>query len=91
MLWRVSSKHRIRALLEIERNDRTISGELTIDDTPPMEFYGWLELMDALDGASRGTALPAELGNRIDAEATCERGEPPRRSVVDSRTDTVRG
>jgi hypothetical protein len=77
------SKQQVRALVEIEQNHRTISGQLTINDAPATEFYGWLELIDALERAA-GPTVCAEPGTRIEAEATWDRDERPTRSVTKS-------
>jgi hypothetical protein len=48
----VSSAERIRAVIEIERGERTISGQVAINDTPATGFFGWLELIDLLERAA---------------------------------------
>jgi hypothetical protein len=70
----VESAGRIRVVLDIERDERTISGELAVEGTPSKAFFGWLELIDWLERAAdqRGPnsrAVPTEthpkdLGSR---------------------------
>jgi hypothetical protein len=72
----VDSTDRIRVVLDIERDERTISGELAVEGTPPMTFFGWLELIDWLERASaQGSpnpravptdTHPKDLGDRAD-------------------------
>jgi hypothetical protein len=54
---RVSTVERVRAVIEIERGERTISGQLAIDDAPSTRFFGWLELIDLLE---RATTRPVD-------------------------------
>jgi hypothetical protein len=54
----VGTAERIRAVIEIERAERTISGQLTINDAPARGFFGWLELIDLLERASSPSAAP---------------------------------
>jgi hypothetical protein len=77
----VLSKPRVRALVEIERNHRTISGQVTINEAPATEFYGWLELIDALERASRPRGVCAKPGTYICSEARWDLEEQATRSV----------
>jgi hypothetical protein len=63
----VSTAERIRAVIEIERGERTISGQLAINDAPARAFFGWLELIDLLERATTGSA--AAPSARQDLEA----------------------
>jgi hypothetical protein len=38
--------------LEIEQGDETISGEVSVDDGAPTEFYGWLQLISHIERAA---------------------------------------
>jgi hypothetical protein len=35
-------------VLELDRNEQTISGRIAVDDVPGADFYGWLELISRL-------------------------------------------
>jgi hypothetical protein len=48
----VSTPPRVCAVIEIERDKGTISGHIAIDDGPAKGFFGWLELIDTLEGAT---------------------------------------
>ena len=63
----VSTAERIRAVIEIERGERTISGQLAINDAPAKGFFGWLELIDLLERATSPSAAPP--GARQDSES----------------------
>jgi hypothetical protein len=49
-----------RVVLELEDNGKTISGRLTPEGAPAIDFYGWLELIDKLERAAVGRAEPTE-------------------------------
>jgi hypothetical protein len=60
-------------VLDIERDEGTISGELAVEGTPSKAFFGWLELIDWLERAaerspdSRAVSTetdPKDLGSR---------------------------
>ena len=57
----MSKPEPVRVVLELEHDERTISGRIAIDDKPGREFYGWLELIDRLERAKDGV-LPNEEG-----------------------------
>jgi hypothetical protein len=57
MLTSVSAQQRARAVVEIERDERTISGHVAINDAEPTGFFGWLELIDALERATDTAAV----------------------------------
>jgi hypothetical protein len=48
----MNTAERIRAVIEIERGEQTISGQVATDDAPAREFFGWLELIDLLERAT---------------------------------------
>jgi hypothetical protein len=55
---RVNVPERVRVVLEIERTDRAISGQLVADGAGAIDFYGWLELIDGIERlASSGAAV----------------------------------
>lgn len=56
----MSTPQRVRAQVEIERTERTITGQLAIDGAPATDFFGWLELIDALERATSQLAVRAE-------------------------------
>jgi hypothetical protein len=60
----------IRVALEIDDNNRTISGRLVPEGAPMVVFYGWLELIDQLERAWRldPPAAPQEGVGRSEAE-----------------------
>ena len=37
--------------LEIEHGEETISGRIAIEENPATDFYGWLELISAIECA----------------------------------------
>lgn len=39
-------------MLELEHDERTISGRIVVNDHPGRDFYGWLELIDRLERAT---------------------------------------
>jgi hypothetical protein len=45
---------RVRVVLEIERTDRAISGQLVPDGAGAIDFYGWLELIDGIERLAQG-------------------------------------
>jgi hypothetical protein len=58
MLTAVREPQRVRVVIEIEEGERTISGRLAVGKAPGVAFFGWLELIDALEQA----AQPASAG-----------------------------
>jgi hypothetical protein len=48
-------------VLELELDERTISGRIVVNDHPGRDFYGWLELIDRLERA-RESGLPHGAG-----------------------------
>ncbi len=42
---------RVRVIVEIERTAATVSGQTCIGHADAVTFYGWLELIDQLEGA----------------------------------------
>jgi hypothetical protein len=50
----VNVPERVRVVLEIERTDRAISGQLVTDGAGAIEFYGWLELIDGIERLAQG-------------------------------------
>jgi hypothetical protein len=57
ILTSVSAQQRLRAVVEIERDERTISGHVAINDAEPTGFFGWLELIDTLERAADKAAV----------------------------------
>ena len=51
----------VRVELELEHDERTISGRIVVNDHPGRDFYGWLELIDRLERAT-DSELPHEAG-----------------------------
>jgi hypothetical protein len=51
----VTSSEPVRVVLELTDSEHTISGRITVDDTPRGDFYGWLELIGRLQ---RATGVP---------------------------------
>jgi hypothetical protein len=39
-------------VLELEHDERTISGRIAVSDNPERNFYGWLELIRQLQRAT---------------------------------------
>jgi hypothetical protein len=62
MLASVGTAERIRAVIEIERAERTISGQVMINGAPARGFFGWLELIDLLERATSPSAAPRGAG-----------------------------
>ena len=60
----------IRVALEIDDDNRTISGHLVLEGAPMVAFYGWLELIDQLERAWRHdpAAAPQEGVGRSEAD-----------------------
>jgi len=53
---------RVRVTVEIERTAATVSGQTAVGRSAAVEFYGWLELIDQLEGAlGRPTSEGARL------------------------------
>jgi hypothetical protein len=51
-------------MLELEHDERTISGHIAVNDVPGRDFYGWLELIDQLERATDSElAHKGELGH----------------------------
>jgi hypothetical protein len=50
-------------VLELEHDERTISGRIVVNDHPGHHFYGWLELIDRLERAT-DSELPHREGTR---------------------------
>jgi hypothetical protein len=63
----VSNPEPVRVVLELERNEQTISGRIGVDNVPTDDFYGWLELIGRLQRAtgSCATAEPEEAGHGL--------------------------
>ena len=60
----------VRVVLDITRTPSTICGQLAVDGVSASCFYGWLELIDALERIA-GPVLEPRQG--MDAgERTCE-------------------
>lgn len=36
-------------MIELDRTSSTVSGQLAVEDSPPRDFFGWLELIDSLE------------------------------------------
>ena len=69
-LTAVSVQPPVRVVLEIVRTSRTISGKLAIDGASTCCFYGWLELLDALE---RVADIGIDRRQAVDGgEQTCE-------------------
>ena len=51
----------VRVIVEIQRADDTVSGQLTVDGHPTAGFFGWLELIDLLRRAADTDGAPAAL------------------------------
>ncbi len=51
-------------VVEIERTAATVSGQTCVGQAAAVEFYGWLELIDQLEGAlgEPSAELPADAG-----------------------------
>ena len=74
----MSKPEPVRVVLELEYDERTISGRIAVNDSPCPDFYGWLELIDRLERAKdaglpdstairHGRAIPTvELEQRIE-------------------------
>jgi hypothetical protein len=53
----------MRVIVDIERSATTVTGQITAGDVTPVDFFGWLELIDRLARAAdtpqrRPPALP---------------------------------
>lgn len=48
----MSDGPRMRVIVDIERGARTVSGQITVCDGGPSDFFGWLELIDGLERAA---------------------------------------
>jgi hypothetical protein len=52
----MSTSRRMRVIVDIERSATTVSGQITIGEVTPVEFFGWIELIDRLDRAAGAPA-----------------------------------
>ena len=59
----------VRVVLEIERQQSTISGQLAVNGAPARGFFGWLELIDRLERAiaSSGTQSDGAADRTLEA------------------------
>lgn len=57
----MSDRLSTRVIVDIERGASTVSGQITLCDGGPNDFFGWLELIDGLERAARRQA-PADPG-----------------------------
>ncbi len=64
----VSIPEPVRIVLEIDGQQDTISGRVTVEGAPASGFFGWLELMDQLERATnrRGEESCAEFPARAE-------------------------
>jgi hypothetical protein len=60
---------RVRVTLELQRSGATISGQLSVERTAAIEFFGWLQLIDELERAAGPLEMPSPaeptLGNAL--------------------------
>jgi hypothetical protein len=49
----------VRVVIEIERCQRTVRGEIAVAEAPAIPFFGWLELLEALEQATQDPPPPA--------------------------------
>jgi hypothetical protein len=48
----------VRVLVEIRHTGQTISGQVAVEGASPIDFFGWLELINRLEhAAERGASL----------------------------------
>ncbi len=59
--------HQTRVILELEPDSAQISGSLTAVGAPPRSFYGWLEVMAALEGPRDDELSPPQARAEEDA------------------------
>jgi hypothetical protein len=52
----------VHVVLDLAQADGTISGQLSIGGDEPMNFHGWLELIDRLERAAAGERAKWGLG-----------------------------
>jgi hypothetical protein len=64
---------RVRVTVEIERAAATVSGQTCIEHCAAVQFYGWLELIDQLEGA---LDQPTISGQQEKSAAAPDRKEP---------------
>jgi len=57
----VATSDPVRVIVEIQRADDTVSGQLTVDGHATAGFFGWLELIDLLRRASDASGSPAAI------------------------------
>ena len=48
----MNTREPVRVVLELEHDERTISGRIAVNDDPERDFYGWLELIHKLERAT---------------------------------------
>lgn len=61
ILRAMSDRLSTRVIVDIERGASTVSGQITVCDGRPNDFFGWLELIDGLERAAR-RQTPADPG-----------------------------
>ena len=66
----VSVQGPVRVVLDITRTTTTISGELAVEGAAASCFYGWLELIDALERVAGPVLEPHQAVNA--GERPCE-------------------
>jgi hypothetical protein len=66
----VSAQWPVRVVLDVTQETGTISGRLAVDGAPASLFYGWLELIDALERVAGSAPDPSEAID--EGERTCE-------------------
>ena len=60
----MSTTRRMRVIVDIERSAATVSGQITVGEVTPVEFFGWNELIDRLDRAAGAPAPGTGPGAR---------------------------
>jgi hypothetical protein len=50
---------RLRVVVDIQRTASTVSGQISVAGAAPTEFFGWLELIDGLEGAAAQQGDPS--------------------------------
>lgn len=67
----MNDRPRTRVIVDIEPGGSTVCGQITVCDSGPHEFFGWLELIDGIERATRrggaGDPVPGEDPESLDA------------------------